>query len=84
MQHFKEKVEILKHITEDNDENKIDMINLQKDVVVFHGEMVLLENYCSLNYIGKNFLKIPKWFRTSNFSFLLSLHEFKCVPCTED
>lgn len=62
LQHFREKVDTLKLITkDDNDkENTIDMINLQKDVVVFHGEMVLLENYCSLNYIGKSFyFEIP-------------------------
>ena len=70
MQHFKEKVETLKHITEDNDENKIEMINLQKDVVVFHGEMVLLENYCSLNYIGKNYLKMQKCFYTFYYYYL--------------
>jgi hypothetical protein len=56
LQHFREKVETLKLITKDDvdKENTIDTINLLKDVVVFHGEMVLLENYCSLNYIGKS------------------------------
>lgn len=29
-----------------------EMINIRKDIVNFHGEMVLLENYSSLNYTG--------------------------------
>ncbi|KAH9295229.1 hypothetical protein KI387_038817 [Taxus chinensis] len=31
---------------------KHDMINVRKDIVNFHGEMVLLENYSVLNYTG--------------------------------
>jgi hypothetical protein len=31
-----------------------EMIIIRKEIVNFHGEMVLLENYSSLNYTGKN------------------------------
>jgi hypothetical protein len=31
------------------------MMQIQKDVVDFHGEMVLLQNYSSINYTG-NFI----------------------------
>eukprot|EP00250_Pteridium_aquilinum_P020620 c24887_g1_i2 orf=458-1417(+) len=51
-QHFNEQVERLKEAFKANDQNQLDLINLQKDVVVFHGEMVLLKNYSSLNYRG--------------------------------
>ncbi len=34
-----------------------EMIKIRKEIVDFHGEMVLLENYSALNYTG-------------NFSFL--------------
>lgn len=30
-----------------------EMIKIRKEIVDFHGEMVLLENYSSLNYTGK-------------------------------
>lgn len=29
-----------------------EIINLRKEIVDFHGEMVLLENYSALNYTG--------------------------------
>lgn len=32
---------------------KDDLLKIYKDIVTFHGEMVLLENYSSLNYTGK-------------------------------
>ncbi|KAH6838253.1 SPX domain-containing protein 1 [Perilla frutescens var. hirtella] len=31
-------------------DRKAEMIKIQKEIVDFHGEMVLLENYSSLNY----------------------------------
>lgn len=52
LQHLNEVVERLKDAMNANDQNQLDLINLQKDVVVFHGEMVLLKNYSSLNYRG--------------------------------
>lgn len=52
LQEFKEKVEGFKDVLKITAENHLDVINLQKDVVVFYGEMVLLENYKSLNYTG--------------------------------
>lgn len=30
-----------------------EMIKIRKEIVDFHGEMVLLENYSALNYTGK-------------------------------
>lgn len=71
LQHFHEIVESLKDAIKDNDRSQLDLINLQKDVVVFHGEMVLLKNYSSLNYRG--LVKIVKkhdrltgaWLRSS-------------------
>jgi hypothetical protein len=32
-----------------------EMINIKKEIVDFHGEMVLLMNYSALNYTGKLF-----------------------------
>lgn len=31
-----------------------EMIKIRKEIVDFHGEMVLLENYSALNYTGKD------------------------------
>ena len=36
-----------------------EMMNITRDIVNFHGEMVLLENYSSLNYIGKASFYVP-------------------------
>lgn len=30
-----------------------ELLKILRDIVTFHGEMVLLENYSSLNYTGK-------------------------------
>ncbi|KAI5058157.1 hypothetical protein GOP47_0026327 [Adiantum capillus-veneris] len=49
---FNEEIERRKDALQANDQTQLDLINLQKDVVVFHGEMVLLKNYSSLNYRG--------------------------------
>lgn len=35
-----------------------EMINIKKEIVDFHGEMVLLMNYSALNYTGKLFFLI--------------------------
>lgn len=35
-------------------DRKDEMIKIRKEIVDFHGEMVLLENYSALNYTGKN------------------------------
>lgn len=35
--------------SKDSDE---DILKIKKDIVDFHGEMVLLENYSALNYTG--------------------------------
>lgn len=34
-------------------DRKDEMIKIRKEIVDFHGEMVLLENYSALNYTGK-------------------------------
>ncbi|KAH7429489.1 hypothetical protein KP509_09G052100 [Ceratopteris richardii] len=49
---FNEEIEKWKEAIKANDWTQLNLINLQKDVVVFHGEMVLLKNYSSLNYRG--------------------------------
>ncbi|MCO5580882.1 hypothetical protein L7F22_034754 [Adiantum nelumboides] len=49
---FNEEIERRKDSIMANNQTQLDLINLQKDVVVFHGEMVLLKNYSSLNYRG--------------------------------
>ncbi|XP_047338673.1 SPX domain-containing protein 1-like [Impatiens glandulifera] len=36
----------------DSDNNNEDIIRTRKEIVDFHGEMVLLSNYSSINYIG--------------------------------
>ncbi|GFP94739.1 spx domain-containing protein 1 [Phtheirospermum japonicum] len=33
-------------------DEKVEMIKIRKEIVDFHGEMVLLENYSALNYTG--------------------------------
>ena len=33
-----------------------EMLKIRKEIVDFHGEMVLLENYSALNYTGTSFL----------------------------
>lgn len=34
-------------------ESKEELMKIRKEIVDFHGEMVLLENYSALNYTGK-------------------------------
>jgi len=34
------------------DSNYEEMLKIRKEIVDFHGEMVLLENYSALNYTG--------------------------------
>ena len=34
-------------------ESKEELMKARKEIVDFHGEMVLLENYSALNYTGK-------------------------------
>ncbi|XP_031496570.1 SPX domain-containing protein 4-like [Nymphaea colorata] len=64
LQELKERIEWLKQKTHDNgdltSENEFseEMIVIRNDYVAIHGEMVLLENYSSLNFIG--LLKILK------------------------
>lgn len=55
---FHEEIERRKDAIRANNQTQLDLINLQRDVVVFHGEMVLLKNYSSLNYQG--LIKIVK------------------------
>lgn len=35
-------------------EGNEELLKILRDIVTFHGEMVLLENYSSLNYTGKS------------------------------
>lgn len=46
-----------------------EIIKIRKEIVDFHGEMVLLENYSALNYTGKYdvFLWMPEIHYTSEF-----------------
>lgn len=34
-------------------DSKEELMKVRKEIVDFHGEMVLLENYSALNYTGK-------------------------------
>ncbi|KAE8658258.1 SPX domain-containing protein 1 [Hibiscus syriacus] len=43
--------ELQDSVTKANDSNE-EMIKIRKEIVDFHGEMVLLENYSALNYTG--------------------------------
>ncbi|MCO5609557.1 hypothetical protein L7F22_063786 [Adiantum nelumboides] len=55
LQELKERCEKLKERSASKDlDSSLDeeMINIRKEIVNFHGEMVLLENYSSLNYTG--------------------------------
>ncbi|CAN6467525.1 unnamed protein product [Victoria cruziana] len=64
LQELKERIEMLKHRTHGNgvltseSEFGQEMVAIRNDYVAIHGEMVLLENYSSLNFIG--LLKILK------------------------
>lgn len=58
LQELKERIENLKEKSGSSGSTPSDtglneeLINIRKDIVSFHGEMVLLENYSSLNYTG--------------------------------
>lgn len=39
-------------------ESKEELMKVRKEIVDFHGEMVLLENYSALNYTGIDFRKM--------------------------
>jgi hypothetical protein len=41
-------------------ESKEELMRVRKEIVDFHGEMVLLENYSALNYTGESFRLTPK------------------------
>jgi hypothetical protein len=41
-------------------EFKEELMRVRKEIVDFHGEMVLLENYSALNYTGESFRLTPK------------------------
>ena len=45
-----------------------EMMKIRKEIVDFHGEMVLLENYSALNYTGMN---------SPSFSLSLSLRVYQ-------
>lgn len=34
------------------EDSKVELMRVRKEIVDFHGEMVLLENYSALNYTG--------------------------------
>ena len=36
-----------------------ELLRVRKEIVDFHGEMVLLENYSALNYTGEHALSLP-------------------------
>lgn len=53
-----------------------EIIKIRKEIVDFHGEMVLLENYSALNYTGKfsfPYLFLLSWFSCLILSWLLPL-----------
>jgi hypothetical protein len=55
-----------------------EMMKIRKEIVDFHGEMVLLENYSALNYTGAFSILL---YNTSCFSCmnLILLHELSFV-----
>ncbi|MBA0835600.1 hypothetical protein Goarm_007871, partial [Gossypium armourianum] len=59
----------------DSDEK---MIKIRKDIVDFHGEMVLLENYSALNYTGTYAFLIP--YLSTLFNQINICH----LPCFND
>lgn len=40
-------------------ESKEELMRVRKEIVDFHGEMVLLENYSALNYTGESLRRTP-------------------------
>lgn len=42
-------------VAEANDSNE-ELMQVGREIVDFHGEMVLLENYSALNYTGTSFI----------------------------
>lgn len=45
-------MQLLQEKVEKEKDSKEEMIKVKKEIVDFHGEMVLLENYSALNYTG--------------------------------
>jgi len=41
-------------------ESKEELMRVRKEIVDFHGEMVLLENYSALNYTGESAAARPR------------------------
>jgi hypothetical protein len=53
-------------------DSREELLRVHKEIVDFHGEMVLLENYSALNYTGEHFHFLPP-FR--------SMHGVTCTCC---
>lgn len=70
MQELQDRIEKLKESFEPSDaEYMTEMEQIWKDIVNFHGEMVLLLNYSSVNYTGCAFFWLP-----FTLSFYLFIH----------
>ena len=52
-----------------------ELLKILRDIVTFHGEMVLLENYSSLNYTGKLLTSL----KDSKISLQVCILIAKCI-----
>lgn len=54
-------------------ESKEELMKIRKEIVDFHGEMVLLENYSALNYTGKPNPSPILWFMIVIYMYMFLL-----------
>lgn len=59
-------------------DSKEELMKVRKEIVDFHGEMVLLENYSALNYTGSFYFYLPEMMK-SLVKFVSSM--FKPLSC---
>lgn len=61
-------------------ESKEELMKVRKEIVDFHGEMVLLENYSALNYTGINFMMDFATLFLSRMIYLLLFASKQNIP----
>lgn len=54
-------------------ESNEELMKIRKEIVDFHGEMVLLENYSALNYTGKSNPSPILWFMIVIYMYMFLL-----------
>jgi hypothetical protein len=62
-------------------ESREELLRVHKEIVDFHGEMVLLENYSALNYTGEHFSTTDAWRHLQLLCGFRIISTFKDVCC---